>query len=144
MKKLYIPEPISGGLLLSYKCSSECKHCMYASSPKWNADWIAEDDVEKILTQLASRIQPSPYGSESISLNYGLHFTGGEPFLNFDLLLRSTEIANKLNIPSTFVETNCYWCTNDELTRNRLWQLKHAGLNGILISVNPFILEIIR
>jgi hypothetical protein len=55
MKKLLIPEPISGGLLLSYRCTSECRHCMYASSPKWNADWIDESDVEEILTMLSGK-----------------------------------------------------------------------------------------
>lgn len=80
-----IPEPISGGLLLSYKCSARCDHCMYACSPEWN-DWISKEDLEKILTQLGGRIWPNPYGEDNVSLNYGLHFTGGEPFLNFELL----------------------------------------------------------
>ncbi|MDI6806771.1 MAG: radical SAM protein [Candidatus Aenigmarchaeota archaeon] len=140
MKKLSIPKPKSGGLLLSYKCTSECKHCMYGSSPKWNADWISERDAEKILTQLADKIQPA-YDSNSIGINSGLHFTGGEPFMNFDLLVKITEIAHELKIPSTFVETNCYWCTSDEVTRDKLVKLKNAGLHGMLISVNPFILE---
>jgi len=73
-----------------------------------------------------------------MSLNHGLHFTGGEPFLNFELLLKAVEIAEALRIPSTFVETNCFWCKNDDLTRERLQALKEKGLRGILISVNPF------
>jgi len=141
MKRLYIPEPISGGILLSYKCTSECKHCMYSCSPRWKAEWISEKDTEKILTQLTDKIQGSPFGSDRIGINYGLHFTGGEPFLNFDLLLKITKMAHELEIPSTFVETNCFWCTDDKTTKEKLTQLKDAGLNGILISVNPFILE---
>jgi len=97
--------------------------------------------VEKILTQLSGRIQGSPLGTDKIAVNYGVHFTGGEPFLNFDLLLKVVGIAHELKIPSTFVETNSFWCTNDEVTRERLLRLKNAGLHGILISVNPFILE---
>ena len=138
--KVRLPEPISGGLLLSYQCNAECRHCMYACSPKWK-DWISEKDLEKILNQLAGKIKPSPFGAETVSLNYGLHFTGGEPFLNFNLLLRAVEVAHKLGIPSTFVETNCYWCINDEITRKKLKLLKEKGLKGILISVNPFYLE---
>lgn len=138
MNKLYIPEPISAGLFLSYKCTSECKHCMYACSPTWKADWVSEKDAEKILTQLADKILESPYG---IGINHGLHFTGGEPFLNFDLLLKVTSIARDLKIPSTFVETNCFWCIDDKNTRQKLMQLKEVGLHGILISVNPFIIE---
>ncbi len=76
-----------------------------------------------------------------MSLNHGLHFTGGEPFLNYPLLLKAVEMAEELGIPSTFVETNCFWCKNDDVTREKLTGLKKAGLKGILISVNPFYAE---
>jgi len=61
--------------------------------------------------------------------------------LNFPLLLTAMEMAEELDIPSTFVETNCYWCTSDEVTRERLKLLRDKGLKGILISVNPYYLE---
>ena len=76
-----------------------------------------------------------------MSLNHGLHFSGGEPFLNVKGLLKAIEIAETLNIPSTFVETNCFWCKTDVLTRERLQTLKDSGLKGIMISVNPFYTE---
>ena len=114
---------------------------MYACSPKWKGDWITREDLEELLSQLAGRIRPGPWGDQTISLNYGLHFTGGEPFLNFALLVEAVEMAEELKIPSTFVETNCFWCSNDETTRERLELLKTAGLKGILISVNPFYAE---
>jgi hypothetical protein len=50
-------------------------------------------------------------------------------------------IAHDLQIPSTFVETNGFWCVEDDGTRKNLTRLKHAGLHGMLVSVNPFILE---
>jgi len=127
--------------MLSYKCSAECKHCMYACSPKWKGDWITREKLEEGLSILARYIEPSPYGHENMSLSHGLHFSGGEPFLNFELLLKATEIAKDLRIPSTFVETNCSWCKDDTFTRNRLQLLKEKGLKGIMISVNPFYAE---
>jgi hypothetical protein len=57
------------------------------------------------------------------------------------LLREAVEIAETLKIPSTFVETNCYWCKTDELTFERLQTLKEKGLKGIMISVNPFYTE---
>ena len=140
MEKLCVEEPISAGIILSYKCTSECKHCMYGCSPRWKADWISEKDLQRILTQLSDTIQPNPLGNK-IGINYGLHFTGGEPFLNFELLVRATEIAKEFGIPSTFAETNSFWCMNDEGTREKFIRLKDSGLDGILISVNPFILD---
>jgi len=113
---------------------------MYACSPDWEG-WLADEDLSVILGQLAGRIRPSPHGADRVSLNYGLHFSGGEPFLNFNLLLRAARIAGEFNIPSTFVETNCYWCTDDRGTREKLYALKDNGLKGIMISVNPYYLE---
>jgi organic radical activating enzyme len=136
-----IPKPISGGIILSYQCSAECQHCIYACSPKWNADWISQEDLEKILTQLTGKILSNTYGPNTTGLNYGLHFTGGEPFLNFELLCKAVEISTKLKIPSSFVETNCFWCVDDKTTKEKLKLLKKKGLKGILISVNPFYLE---
>jgi hypothetical protein len=114
---------------------------MYASSPTWKDDWISDKDLEVVLTQLADTITSSPKGSNKVSLNSGLHFTGGEPFLNFDLLRKAISIADELKIPSIFVETNCYWCINDKTVEEKLRILQDSGLDGILVSVNPFILE---
>ena len=141
MTHLPIPEPYSAGILLSYRCTGACKHCMYACSPRWPADWISEDDAETVLRQLAAKMRGRvPYPGR-VGVNEGIHFTGGEPFLNFDLLLRLAEIARRLGIPSTFVETNGFWCSDDGTTRDRLRALHDAGLDGILVSANPFILE---
>lgn len=141
MTRIKVPQPISGGLMLSYQCSAECRHCMYGCSPQWKGDWIPEKDLGDLLSLLAGKIVPSPLGGQAISLNHGLHFTGGEPFLNFDLLLKAVQMAHEVDIPSTFVETNCFWCRNDETAREKLQLLKEDSLRGILISVNPFYLE---
>jgi hypothetical protein len=114
---------------------------MYACSPRWSADWIPEDVLEAVLSRLAGKILPAPHGPHTTALNFGLHFTGGEPFLNFQLLSRAVEVAEELGIPSTFVETNAFWCNEDRPTREKLNTLKRKGLKGILISVNPFYLE---
>lgn len=136
-----VPKPISGGLILSYKCSAACRHCIYACSQQWDANWISQETLEKILQQLSGKIISSPYGPRTISLNHGLHFTGGEPFLNFELLCKAVEIASRLKIPSTFVETNCFWAADDKSTKEKLKLLKKKGLRGIMISVNPFYVE---
>jgi len=141
--KIKIPEPISGGLILSYRCTASCQHCMYACTPEWSNHWISRQDLYRILKQLAGKIKPAPYGAASTGLNSGLHFTGGEPFLNFELLCEAVEIAEDMGIPSTFVETNCYWAVKDDVTREKLNILKKKGLKGIMISVNPFYLEFV-
>jgi hypothetical protein len=141
--KIPIPKPCSGGLILSYRCSAACRHCMYACSPRWDADWITEEDLGALLSQLAPHIEPAPYGPDSISLSHGLHFSGGEPGLNFELLYKAVEIADTLRIPSTFMETNAAWCTEDTVAEEKLAELKGRGLKGIMISVNPFYAEFV-
>ncbi len=141
MTLIKIPTPISGGVLLSYKCSAACRHCLYACSPQWPGDWMSPEDLKACLAILAGKIQASPYGRHTIHVNYGLHFTGGEPFLNFDLLLKGVRLAREYRLPGVFVETNCSWCATDAGTREKLEVLKDAGMKGILISVNPFYAE---
>ncbi|RLE88198.1 MAG: hypothetical protein DRJ67_02740 [Thermoprotei archaeon] len=140
MEVLRIRPPTSVGVLLSYKCTCECKHCMYACSPRWENRWISEEGLREVLEALAPSVVPaSPRGW--VGVNEGLHLTGGEPFLNYDLLLAGVKLAESLGYPSVFVETNCFWCVNDEVTRRRFKELREAGLEGVLISVNPFVVE---
>ncbi len=141
MSELHPPRPFSGGIILSYKCNLSCKHCMYACSPKWKGDWMSEEDALRILSQLAEEAKGKYHDIEVVGVNYGFHFTGGEPFLKFDLLLELVEASSSLGLPSTFVETNCFWCRSDEVTWSRMEALRNAGLKGILVSVNPFIVE---
>ena len=139
MRRLLIPRPISAGLLLSYKCSGSCRHCLYACSPRWRSDWLQSADAEIILRQLARSIQP--VGQTGLGVNSGLHLSGGEPFLNYEHLLTVVALARQLGIRSTFVETNSFWCTDDQSAREKLSRLKEAGLQGMLISANPFVVE---
>ncbi|MEM2167689.1 MAG: radical SAM protein, partial [Candidatus Bathyarchaeia archaeon] len=142
MSKLHIPKPFSAGIFLTYKCTGECRHCMYACSPKWRSDWIDLKGAEEIIEFLSrSFTEYYPKDFSQVGVNVGLHFTGGEPFLNFDLLLSLVEVANNYDVPSIFVETNCFWCINDSVVEEKLLKLRRAGLDGILISANPFVVE---
>ncbi|MEM2950105.1 MAG: radical SAM protein [Nitrososphaeria archaeon] len=143
MDKLLITKPKSAGIILSYKCTSSCRHCMYASSPNWPSDWMNLSQLEHIISKLSETIIPSNLGPRNVGINVGLHFTGGEPFLNYNLLIDAVKIARKYDIPSVFVETNCFWCTDDGIAVDRFRELKNFGLDGLLVSVNPFLLEYI-
>ena len=117
----------SGGILLSYKCNCTCRHCLYAGSPHWK-DWIDVNDLRKVFEGL---LETSPHLG-------GFHLSGGEPFLDFDRLLRIQRMATEFGIPIEYVETNAGWCVNEELTRKRFQLLHDAGLRCILISCSPF------
>jgi len=142
MAKLRIPKPVSAGVILSYKCTSECRHCMYACSHRWRDDWMSLELFEDVLDRFGQNIEANSPRS-GVSMNQGLHFTGGEPFLNYDLLLKAIRLASDYGIHSSFVETNCFWCVDDDIVEERFIRLKNEGLGGVLISVNPFLLEFV-
>lgn len=118
-------QPADVGILLSYRCQSACAHCLYNCSPEWQ-DWMSLEDLQCCLTQVAAWWHP-----------FQLHFTGGEPFLNFPLLLQAVELASGMGIAS-YVETNAGWCLNEEVSLDYFQQLQNAGMAAVLVSCSPF------
>jgi len=127
MKLLKIPPFHSGGLILSYQCSNYCRHCIYASSPRWN-EWIDEDSLKVILQQIKK------YAPQQ----QGLHIGGGEAFLNFEILQRTIELCVEQGILLQYVETNAFWCDTEEKTRGLFQEVRNSGLSSVLISASPF------
>jgi len=122
--------PSDLGLILSYKCQAACAHCLYNCGPEW-ADWMTPEEVRAALEATLHWDQ-----------RYQVHITGGEPFLNFPLLLHAVETATALGI-SNYLETNAGWCVREELVEKRFLALKEAGLEAVLISCSPFHAETI-
>ncbi len=122
-----IPPLVSGGIMLSYNCSSACRHCMYRCSPTAPEDWMSLEMLDSVYSDLKS--EPSLRS---------IHLAGGEPCLNRDLLLKATKRASTMGIPMDYVETNAGWCEDAEDTRRYLGELKDAGLPALLISVSMF------
>jgi hypothetical protein len=73
----------------------------------------------------------------------GIHLAGGEPFIKPEILIYCIEKAVELGIPLDYVETNAFWCWNDDKTIKIFTQLKDAGLPAVLVSASPFHLEFI-
>ncbi len=119
-------QPRDIGLILSYRCQAECAHCLYNCGPGWHA-WMAPEEVALVLENAKSA-----WGS-----GFQLHLTGGEPFLNFPLLLHATEEAARLAIP-VYVETSAGWVRNLTMAEERFRRLRGAGMGAVLVSVSPF------
>jgi hypothetical protein len=117
--------PADLGIILSYHCQSACAHCLYNCGPHWQ-DWMDPDDLEKCLQAAARWTHP-----------FQVHFTGGEPFLNFPLLHKGIKIASGKGIPC-YVETNAGWCLDESQTWEQFQVLRAAGLGAVQISCSPF------
>lgn len=123
----------SAGIILSYKCNSRCRHCLYACGREWS-DWIDVEDGRRILEGMAAT---APYVN-------GVHFAGGEAFLDFPRLLKLVQTATELHLPIDYVETNAGWVVDDDSAREKLEALRRAGLSCLLVSASPFHAEYIE
>ncbi|MBF0245001.1 MAG: radical SAM protein [Planctomycetes bacterium] len=124
---LSIPPLKSGGLMLSYRCTSTCKHCVYRCSPRMPDEWITLEMAERILENLA---EEPDFG--------GLHFAGGEATLRMDLLLEIIRLAVKKRVPIEYLETNAGWCRDPLSTREQFLRLRDAGLPCVMISASMY------
>ena len=118
----------SGGILLTYWCNAACADCYENSSPRKKSVMPLEDAREylKELKLLGCN------GS-------GFHFAGGEPFYNYKHLIDCFKAANEAGmLPLRKLETNAFWCTDDELVRERLTEIKGLGLHELLVSCDVF------
>lgn len=123
-------QPADLGLILSYHCQCSCSHCLYNCGPTW-PDWAGPSTLAEAFQALSAWEVPPQ-----------VHLTGGEPFLNFPLLLEAIQIAAGLGI-RRYAETNGGWCVNDDLAHKRFEAARQAGLQAILISASPFHAETI-
>ncbi len=130
MSDFKIQQVSSLGIMPTYQCSNQCRHCLYASSPSYK-EWMDDDTLDTILKELKKYSQYLT----------GIHIGGGESLLKVD---RTADLIRKItdiNLPLEYVETNAFWCWNDEKTESVFLKLKEAGLRAVLISVSPFHLE---
>ncbi len=113
---------------VTYKCSAQCRHCILVCSPK-KGGLMSVEDARKYLVEM-----------KKLNLTgLDLIVTGGEALLFFQRVLEIIQAAAELGMaPVRSVQSNGSWCANDRLTRQRLTELRDAGLQGIYFSVDPF------
>jgi hypothetical protein len=88
------------------------------------SETISWPDMERILLQAFTEIKPRI-----------IVFTGGEPLLLGDDLVRAIQLCTNHGV-TTRVVTNGYWANSRENARARLQELKDAGLSDVNISTD--------
>jgi MoaA/NifB/PqqE/SkfB family radical SAM enzyme len=102
---------------LTYRCNARCTICSYWKDPSDRAAEMTLSDIETGLRKV------SAYGCRLVN------FTGGEPTLRPDLE-SIVEAASRLGMWTSMV-------TNGSLlTRDRLHDLKDAGLDSLMVSLD--------
>ena len=123
--------PYYSGIITNYVCTASCRHCMFGSSPSCPKEFISADEAEKTAALLAEA------GTSSV------HIGGGEPFMNFPALLDLIDALNRHDIAVDYIETNAFWAKDDEIVKNRLWELTKRGVTSVMISADPFHIEFV-
>ncbi|MDH3890493.1 MAG: radical SAM protein [candidate division Zixibacteria bacterium] len=107
------------------RCTARCQDCPIvtdgASSNTLTSQQMI-DIVEEVL----------PWGTLSLVV-----FTGGEPLLLGDELVKTVAYVSKHDI-STRIVTNAYWAHSEAAARQTLERLKDAGLTEINISCDDY------
>ncbi len=127
MKKIIL----YSGIMTSYVCSAECRHCLYCSSPKAGNDFIKPETSESVAETLRRENVQS------------VHIGGGEPFLHMESLYGLLHALQKNHIRIDYIETNAFWCRDMETVCERLSALHTYGVHTVMVSVDPFHIEYI-
>lgn len=126
------------GFLLTARCNASCAHCTVNSGPMQTAA-LPQDTVLDLMDQAAVLWRREGLRGE------GLEFclSGGEPFLDFDRLLRIVGHGSRLGATVSCV-TNGSWAATDDVARAKLAALKQAGLAALAVSTSSFHQRFVR
>lgn len=109
-----------------YRCNYRCRSCLLGDQIHSN-ETLKYDEMEKVIDSIIE-----------MNLANVVSFTGGEPFLVYELMLQISEYSwNKYQIGFS-VTTNSYWAKDVSVTRNKLKPLYEFGLRWILLSWDDF------
>lgn len=126
MKDFFLPgKAESVGLIINYRCTNRCAHCLYCSAPDV-VESIEESRQLQIIEELAGSLP-----------GVLLHVGGGEPLLSFDRVKKVISAAKaEKSIILEYVETNGIPLRED--TEEKLLDLRSSGVERLLLSISPF------
>ena len=115
----------SVGIRLTKRCNLLCRHCVCSCDPR-HAAAMDIDNLRRWLGMIATQSNVNQ-----------VCFTGGEPFLEYDLLLKGVCIASSLGLVSVVV-TNGYWGRSRQNAERALHPLAVNGLGHLSLSYDKY------
>lgn len=118
-------DPQRGQILVTYRCSAACRHCLVMAGPRQDPARVSVEDAVA-------------YGRDFQALGRGVLLAGGEALLAFHHVLRMCQALLDAGVPVGFIESNGSWCTSEALVWQRLSLLRDAGVQGMYFSMDAF------
>ena len=118
-------------MIVTYRCTSRCRHCLVASSPRRENRYIDAESARSAFRAVKRR------GCSA------MHIGGGEPFLDPDGLVAVGNAARVEGVQIDYVETNSSWYHDPSSARELLQRLQGAGISTLLVSISPFHTEFV-
>jgi hypothetical protein len=114
-------------IVLTARCNASCAHCAKSYGPQ-RTEHLSREEILRLMDEAAAI-------DDGKDLSFDL--TGGEPFLDFELLVDVVAHGTQLGGEMRCV-TNAFWARTDELANRKLTLLQQAGLAGLSVSVSRF------
>ena len=115
------------------RCNAACTHCSTSCGPTKTESLSAE----KIMSMMDEAAVLAGGQTPEFCL------TGGEPFLDFALLVRVVRHAKSIGADIACV-TNASWASSDDRARKLIAELKDAGLALLCVSSSRFHEEFVK
>ena len=112
-------------ILLTDQCTAECEMCCFGCSPKNNT--VMQPEVIRRIIDEAALMS----GIQTVG------FSGGEAFLQYDMLSDMIKYATELGLRTTCT-TNGFWASSYEKAYKKLATLKENGLAKLGLSMDYF------
>jgi MoaA/NifB/PqqE/SkfB family radical SAM enzyme len=113
-------------LMLHYKCNFRCRDCLIGD--KLDSGLALDFDQAKHIIDQAAELRTI----RAVAL------AGGEPFLNYKLMLQIAEYTWANYRCGISVSTNCSWAKSPEFAYARLKPLRDCGMRWMLASWDSF------
>jgi pyruvate-formate lyase-activating enzyme len=114
---------------LSYRCNIRCRICSVGP--------LLESRTS-LSFEVASRVVDEAARLGNVR---NIAFTGGEPFLQYKMMLALLEHARTKHGWCANVTSNCSWATSANVADKRLAPLVRNGLTALLVSLDDFHLD---
>ena len=119
------------GFTIHRKCSASCKMCCFESTPGCK-EKLDTDSIKKYILSTKENTELA-----------AISFTGGEPFLEYDILKDLIAFTSSNGKMPTCI-TNGYWASEYDITLEKLKELKTLGLKRLNVSYDNFHKEYVR